>query len=133
MEKHLPMELDKLDIENDTLLAWVYEWVQAGEENNSRNWIACFDKISRHFPQIREEFFQRYILNHFPIEAILTGLWSESSSNLSLFFANSIRNYDETFHIEFISRYPDLAYTLKRLPLIMETMPALNNMLILMS
>lgn len=133
MEKHPPMELADVQIENDTLSMWVHELIEAGKANNARKWIACFDKIGRHFPCVREDYFEQYILNNFPIESILTGLWSESSSNLSLFFANTIRNYDENFHIELVSKYPDIAYTLKRLPVVMETMPALNSMLILMS
>lgn len=133
MEKHLPVELADVQIENDTLLMWLHELIEAGKHDFAKEWVKCFDKICRHFPCVKEDYFEQYILNNFPIESILTGLWSESTANLSLFFANTIRIYDENFHIEFVSRYPDVAYTLKRLPVIMETMPALNSMLILVS
>lgn len=133
MEKHLPMKLEDVQIENATLMLWIHELIIAGEENNARNWVGCVDKIGRHFPIVREDSFREYVLNKFPIEAILTGLWSESSSNLSLFFSNTFRNYDEEFHIEFIEKYPELAYTLRQMPIVMESMPALNSMLILTS
>ena len=133
METYLPMEEHPLKTDNQTLSFWIYELMDAQQAGSARDWVKCFDKICRHFmPFVREEQFQNYVLHNFPIDSIVNGFWSDSSAHLSSFFSNSFVAYDENFHIDFVTKYPDLIWTMKKLPYVEENMPALNSVLVLM-
>lgn len=134
------MTLDISNIENTVLRAWVHELsmdlddsLATSQAEICKDWFRAFDKIARHFPSwLCEPHVVDHVLETFPIEYILKGRWGDSTAHLSQFFGNSMVLYGEPFHLELISRYTDLAWSLRDLPIIQETMPALNNLLILL-
>lgn len=134
------MALDISNIENSVLRVWASELLRELDPNLAttdadlcKDWFRAFDKIAKHFPSwLSEPQVIVHILDTFPVEYILKGRWGNSTSHLSQFFSNSMVLYGEPFHLELISRYHELAWSLQNLPIIEETMPALNNLLILL-
>lgn len=146
------MEVFGLWIDNPTLVCWASELRSMGHRcdseiyinpspdqklknaNQAKEWFRVVDKLGRHFvsflqqPSVRE-----FILDTFPIRVIVDQLWVQSSTQLSSFFGTTFAIYDESFHLELVSRYQEIAWTLKNIPFLQESMPALNSLLILMN